>query len=85
MPLGLQPTVSISLDRVCAKVEEIEEKDGEFLISFKVLDTPLGRVLQGLLDADAQIKIFPSGIGSVDNDVVKDDYKLAYFYIGSEL
>jgi len=94
IPFGSDGSPAISLDKVCAIVEKVELVNEDIMVSFRVyssqsegaqMGTPCGKILQELIDAGANLTLYPCGVGSVkDGDVVGDDYKFAYFYIGSE-
>ena len=42
----------------------------------KLIDTPTGKIAMALLDAGIQLGVSSRGVGSLEGDVVNDDYRL---------
>ena len=71
---GNSPT--INLDRVSHIITELN-MDGDVGIGCaKVLDTPMGKIVQSLIDGGVQLGMSTRGVGTLNGDVVGDDYKL---------
>jgi hypothetical protein len=82
-----EPGNFTNLKNVVGIIEDLKlisnpvEFDGVGFIeaNVKLLDTPLYNSLEALLNLGMQFTIEPVGIGSVDQGVVQDDYKILYF------
>lgn len=70
------PEPSINLDRVSHIVESLEFDGNNVIGKAKILDTPCGRTVQGLLKGGVKLGVSSRGIGTINEDVVNDDYSL---------
>lgn len=72
----------INLDRVCHLIEKLEVRnDGTVYGKAKILDTPMGNIVKGLLEGGACLGVSTRGLGSIKecgNGIVEvqDDYRL---------
>jgi len=70
------PEPTINLDRVSHIITDLS-MDGDIGYGIaKLIDTPMGRIAKTLVDEDVLVGMSTRGVGSLDGDVVKDDYKL---------
>lgn len=72
--------VTIDPERACILIEDLQE-DGDYYVGVaKVLSTPLGQLLQNLLEDGVKIGVSSRGIGSISKKdgvvYVKDDYEI---------
>lgn len=73
----------INLDRVSHLIEKLEMRnDGTVYGKAKILNTPMGNIVKGLLEGGASIGVSTRGLGSLNDPdsrgimEVKDDFKL---------
>lgn len=84
------PEVSvIELKNVSHVVTEIRiDNDGVVRGAIEILDTPAGKIVQGLLEAGITLGISSRGVGSTrkdgDRQIVQDDFQLVCFDLVSE-
>jgi len=70
------PEPTINLDRISHIITELT-MDGNIGIGCaKLLDTPMGKIAKALVQDGVQLGMSTRGVGSLDGDMVKDDYKL---------
>lgn len=73
---------TINLDRVSHLIEKLEMKsDGTVYGKAKILNTPMGNIVKGLLEGDASIGVSTRGLGSLKEGrnglmEVQDDFRL---------
>ena len=71
---------TVNLDKVSHKIENLEFKGSDVMGKATVLDTPMGKVVEGLLDGGVQLGVSTRGMGSLMQQnnamVVKDDFML---------
>ena len=71
---------TINLDKVSHKIESLDWSGNNVVGKATVLDTPMGKIVQGLLQGGVQLGVSTRGMGSLQrtNDamVVKDDFLL---------
>ena len=71
---------TVNLDRVSHKITELKFDGNNVVGKASILDTPMGRVVKGLLDGDVTFGVSTRGMGSLKNNgnamVVNDDYIL---------
>lgn len=79
--LGHPDTTSINLDRVSHMITNLRPEGNNFIGKSKVLDTPMGNIVKGLLDGGACLGVSTRGVGSLKAhngyQLVQDDFKLA--------
>lgn len=72
----------INLDRVCHLIEKLEfRNDGTVYGKAKILDTPMGNIVRGLLEGGANLGVSTRGLGSIKESKngimeVQDDFHL---------
>ena len=71
---------TVNLDKVSHKIEKLEFKGNDVMGKATVLDTPMGKVVEGLLEGNVQLGVSTRGMGSLEQRngamVVKDDFLL---------
>lgn len=79
--LGHPDTPSINLDRVSHMITTLKPEGTNFVGKAKILDTPMGSTVRGLLDGGVTIGVSTRGVGSLKPhngyQLVQDDFKLA--------
>ena len=72
---------TVNLDKVSHKIEELKFQGNDVMGKATVLNTPMGMIVQGLLDGGVQLGVSTRGMGSLVNQnnvmVVKDDFILS--------
>ena len=66
----------INLERVSHIIESLEMKDNVGHGVAKLIDTPMGRIAKTLVDEGVIVGMSTRGVGSLDGEIVKEDYKL---------
>ena len=67
---------AINLDRISHIITELT-MDGDIGVGCaKLLDTPMGKIAKALVQDGVQLGMSTRGVGTLDGDLVKDDYKL---------
>lgn len=67
-PTGNNSVSHINLDRVSHKFIEVIEDGNNFICKAKVLDTPCGKIVANLLEADVKLGISSRGLGKIKVD-----------------
>ena len=71
---------TVNLDKVSHKIDNLEIKGDDVMGRATILETPMGKIVQGLLDGGVQLGVSTRGMGSLMNNgqamIVKDDYML---------
>ena len=71
---------TVNLDKVSHKIEKLQIEGNDVMGKATVLDTPMGMIVQGLLEGGVQLGVSTRGMGSLQqqNDamVVKNDFLL---------
>lgn len=79
--LGHPDTPSINLDRVSHMITKLYPDGNNFMGKAKIVDTPMGNIVKGLLDSGANLGVSTRGVGSLKPSngyqLVQDDFKLA--------
>lgn len=79
--LGHPDTPSINLDRVSHMITKLYPDGNNFIGRAKILDTPMGNTVKGLLDGGVTLGVSTRGVGSLKPQngyqLVQDDFKLA--------
>lgn len=70
------PEPTINLDRVSHIITDLSMDGNVGYGVAKILDTPMGKIAKALVDDGVQLGMSTRGVGSLDGDMVKDDYKL---------
>lgn len=74
-------TPSINLDRVSHMITQLKPDGNNFIGKAKIVDTPMGNIVKGLLDSGAKLGVSTRGVGSLKPhngyQLVQDDFKLA--------
>jgi len=71
---------TINLDKVSHKIDELKFEGNDVMGRATVLDTPMGNIVEGLLEGGVQLGVSTRGMGSLERRngamVVKDDFIL---------
>jgi hypothetical protein len=72
---------SINLDRVSHMITKLDAEGKNFVGRAKILNTPTGNIVKGLLDGGAKLGVSTRGVGSLKPmngyQVVQEDFQLA--------
>lgn len=77
--LGHPDGPTVNLERVCHMVKSLTPDGRDFIGEAKIMDTPYGKIVKGLIDEGAQLGVSSRGMGSLvqkngGNYVGKDFY-----------
>ena len=80
--LGHPDGPTVNLDRVSHKIVSLKESGSNFVGKAKILNTPMGKIAQNLIDEGVKLGVSSRGLGTlaVNNEgvkVVSDDFMLA--------
>ena len=79
--LGHPDGPTVNLERVCHMVKSLIPDGDNFIGEAKIMDTPYGKIVKGLIDGGAQLGVSSRGMGSIVTrngvNYVKDDFYLA--------
>jgi len=72
---------SINLDKVSHRITALEWKGNDVVGKAHILDTPMGKIVKGLLDGGVKLGVSTRGMGSLEEKngimYVKDDFHLS--------
>ncbi len=72
---------TVNLDKVSHLITELKFEGNDVVGKAQILDTPMGKIVKGLLDGGVQLGVSTRGMGSLVNQggamVVKDDFILS--------
>ena len=72
---------TVNLDKVSHLITELKFNGNDVVGKAQILDTPMGRIVKGLLEGGVQLGVSTRGMGSLENRngamVVKDDFILS--------
>ena len=72
---------TINLDKVSHKIESLDWKGNDVVGKARILETPMGKIVKGLLDGGVQLGVSTRGMGSLEERggtmYVKDDFILS--------
>jgi hypothetical protein len=79
--LGHPDNPSINLDRVSHMITKLHPDGNNFIGKARIVDTPMGNIVKGLLESGASLGVSTRGVGSLKPhngyQLVQDDFKLA--------
>jgi len=79
--LGHPDGPSLNLDRVSHMIVSLKEDGDNWIGKAKILETPMGKIAQNLIEAGAQLGVSSRGLGSIKErngiNEVQDDFMLA--------
>ena len=79
--LGHPDGPTVNLERVSHMIQSLTPDGDNFIGEAKIMDTPYGRIVKGLIDEGAQLGVSSRGMGSIIQrngaNYVKDDFYLA--------
>lgn len=71
---------TVNLDKVSHKITELKFEGNNVMGKARILDTPMGNIVKGLLDGGVQLGVSTRGMGSLEQRekamYVKDDFML---------
>ena len=71
---------TVNLDKVSHKIESLDWKGNDVVGKATILDTPMGKIVKGLLDGGVQLGVSTRGMGSLERGneamIVKGDFLL---------
>ena len=71
---------TVNLDKVSHKIESLDWKGTDVVGKARILETPMGQIVKGLLDGGVQLGVSTRGMGSLEERAgvmyVKDDFML---------
>ena len=72
---------TVNLDKVSHLIKELKFEGKDVVGKAQILDTPMGKIVKGLLDGGVQLGVSTRGMGSLEQRngamVVKDDFILS--------
>lgn len=72
---------TVNLDKVSHLITDLKLEGNNVVGKAQILDTPMGRIVKGLLEGGVQLGVSTRGMGSLENrngvTYVKDDFMLA--------
>jgi hypothetical protein len=72
---------SINLDKVSHRITELRFEGNDVIGKALILNTPMGKIVKGLIEGGVQLGVSSRGMGSIETknsmNVVKDDFHLA--------
>mgnify|MGYP001276418271 FL=1 len=79
--LGHPDGPTVNLERVSHMIKKLYPDGDNFIGEAKIMDTPYGKIVKGLIDEGAQLGVSSRGMGSIEQrngaSFVKDDFMLA--------
>jgi len=79
--LGHPDSPTINLDRVSHKITELSWDGDNVMGKAEILETPMGKIVRGLMDGDVQLGVSTRGMGSLKQQkgktIVADDFILS--------
>ena len=79
--LGHTDGPTVNLERVSHMITKLYPDGNNFIGEAKIMNTPYGKIVKGLIDEGAQLGVSSRGMGSLVNrgqgNIVKDDFYLA--------
>jgi len=79
--LGHPDGPTVNLERVSHMIKRLYPEGNNFIGEAKIMDTPYGKIVKGLIDEGAQLGVSSRGMGSIVQrngaNYVKDDFYLA--------
>ena len=79
--LGHPDGPTVNLERVSHMIKKLYPDGDNFIGEAKIMDTPYGKIVKGLIDEGAQLGVSSRGMGSIEQrngaSYVKDDFYLA--------
>ena len=71
---------TVNLDKVSHKITELQMDGNNVMGKARILETPMGKIVKGLLDGGVQLGVSTRGMGSLEQRdnamIVKDDFML---------
>ena len=71
---------TVNLDKVSHKIESLDWKGNDVVGKARILETPMGKIVQGLLDGGVNLGVSTRGMGSLKNGsdamIVQEDFML---------
>lgn len=78
--LNHPPNPSINLDRVSHMITEIRQDGNNFIGRAKIMETPMGKIVQAIMEDDGVLGVSSRGLGSLkesrEGKIVQSDFTL---------
>ena len=79
--LGHPDGPTVNLERVSHMITDLKQEGSNFIGEAKIMNTPYGKIVKGLIDEGAQLGVSSRGMGSLEQrngaNYVKNDFMLA--------
>ena len=79
--LGHPDGPTVNLERVSHMITNLQQDGSNYIGEAKIMNTPYGKIVKGLIDEGAQLGVSSRGMGSIQQrngaNYVKDDFMLA--------
>ena len=79
--LGHPDAPTVNLERVSHMITNLQQDGSNFIGEAKIMNTPYGKIVKGLIDEGAQLGVSSRGMGSLEQrngaNYVKSDFMLA--------
>jgi len=79
--LGHPDGPTVNLERVSHMITNLQQDGSNYVGEAKIMNTPYGKIVKGLIDEGAQLGVSSRGMGSLEQkngaNYVKDDFMLA--------
>ena len=79
--LGHPDGPTVNLERVSHMITDLKQEGSNFIGEAKIMNTPYGKIVKGLIDEGAQLGVSSRGMGSLEQrngaNYVKSDFMLA--------
>ena len=79
--LGHPDGPTVNLDRVSHKITSLRQEGNNFVGKAQILNTPMGKIVEGLIEGGVKLGVSSRGMGTVENrkgaTYVNDDYMLS--------
>ena len=79
--LGHPDGPTVNLERVSHMITDLKQEGSNFIGQAKIMNTPYGKIVKGLIDEGAQLGVSSRGMGSLEQrngaNYVKNDFMLA--------
>lgn len=81
--LGHPPTPTINLDRVSHRIVELKQDGKNFVGKALITETPMGRIVRGLLESGSRLGVSSRGVAEMSYDPKLDAMVIQRFHIST--
>ena len=86
--LNHPPSVQVNPDRVSHLITELKKEGNNWMGKAKILDTPMGQIVRGIIEGGGSLGVSSRGVGSLKESngvkIVQEDFALATIDIVSD-